>query len=135
MFEFWCFIGALFTIAFIIFIIAISLWYVGEGIPEKVVLPLIALGMIVVLCWSQAACAEAHNYVYSTTDRQEKIIEILAEATGEDKLYIAGVVILCDEELSIAEMLMAVDGNIAPEDAEAFEHIVEMRLKELDDKD
>lgn len=135
MLEFWCVVGTLFTIAFIVSIIAASYCFSDKDVPGEVVVLIVIFGIVSVLSWSQAACEEAHNYTYHTTDKQEKIIEMLSEITGEDEFYIAGVVILCDEELSIAEMVMAIDGDITPEDAESFERIVEIRLKELDNKE
>ena len=135
MLECWCVIGFLFTLIFIISIIVTITYFTDRNIPGRLVVLIVITGMISVLSWSQANCINEHDYIYDVTDKQEKVIGILAEITGEDKSYIAGVVILCDEELSIAEMIMAVDGDVTPEDAEGFERIVEMRLKELDDKD
>ena len=135
MLEFWCFVGTLFTITFIISIIATFTYFPDGDVPGGIVALIVIFGMISVLSWSQANCVNKHDYTYDVTDKQEKVIEMLAEITGEEKSYIAGVVILCDEELSIAEMAMAIDGDITPEDAEGFERIAEIRLKELDDKE
>lgn len=135
MLEFWCLIGAIFTIAFIVSISAACACHTDEDIPGGVAALIVIFGMVSTLCWSQVNCVIEHDYTYHVTDKQEKVIEMLAEITGEEKSYIAGVVILCDEELSIAEMAMAIDGDITPEDAKGFERIAEIRLKELDNKE
>ena len=134
MLEFWCFVGVLFTIAFIISIITTCICFTDGEIPGGVVALIVIFEMISILSWSQVNCINKYDYIYDVTDKQEKVIEMLAEITGEDKSYIAGVVLLCDEELSIAEMAMAIDGDITLEDAKGFERIAEMRLKELDNK-
>ena len=135
MLEFWCFAGTLFAIAFIISIVSACSCFADRDVPGGITTLIVILGMISVLCWSEVNCIVKHDYTYLATDKQEKVIEMLAEITGEEESYIAGVVILCDEELSIAEMAIAIDGDITPEDAKSFERIVEMRLKELDDKE
>ena len=134
MLECWCVIGFLFTLIFITSIIVTITYFTDRNIPGRIVVLIVITGMISVLSWSQVNCINKHDYTYDVTDKQKKVIEMLAEITGEEKSYIAGVVILGDEELSIAEMAMAIDGDITPEDAEGFERIVEMRLKELDNK-
>ena len=94
-------------------------------------------GIVTLLCiccilstigWSMLECQEKHSYRFYATDKQEKIVEIIASITEKDELQVAGVVLLCDENLTISEMLMAIDGTLSEEGAKELEKIIKQKL-------
>ena len=119
-------IAVILTIIFVVFFLA----FINSGEDEHKgwTVFLVLLGIAATIFWF----LEAYHWDKGLSEEQIVLTKAISGVTGEDKDDIASLVLLCEGDSTIAEMLQAMDMEITEEEAKNFESIILRQLQSED---
>ena len=120
-------IAVILTIIFVIFFLA----FINSGEDEHKgwTVFLVLLGIAATVFWF----LEAYHWKRGLSEEQIILTKAISSVVGEDKDDIASLVLLCEGDSTIAEMLQAIDAEITEEEAKHFEAIILKQIEKNED--